>query len=33
MVTDGVKFLWVEVSKKQLENPNATECAEGELRK
>ena len=33
MVTDGVKSMWVEVGKKQLKNPNATECAEGELEK
>ena len=33
MVTNGVKSLWVEVGEKQLKNPNATECAEGELEK
>ena len=33
MVTDGVKYLGVVLSEKQLKKPNATECAEGELKK
>ena len=33
MVTNGVKSLWVEVTTNQLKNSNATECAEGELKK